>query len=739
MLKNVTHKDSLLNADQFSWFTGVVENIMDPLELGKIQVRCIGYHTENKEYIPTFTLPWATIAQPPGMSSFSSFGLSTTGIQQGTWVVGFFKDGQNAQDPVIIGALPGNVVIPNYDYGFSDPFKQFPLTDSQLTKDGTPIAIRNTLDQPREATSKYKETFSFEEKATIYNELDFSFSDGLRDLGTYGRSILHTNNPLYPDNIVLSTRPKIARSGFDSIELTKSDGVHSDVIRKKLYLEDDKPDTRSVESRFMQNVSENDFTKDFERKTDIHLTGTLREWNHLGEEYKNVVSSKNERVGNDKITIVKENSVETVGRNKIENVDGNYSQIITGNTRIIQDTSNDLALGKRNITTGDTITEKRNGYNLENDDWEISKSKDISCESNFLSQRYTGGKRTHLGNSDVKLNLGRSVENVNITDLNRVKKHRQEFVGKLGRGGSSLQGSASMITIGEDIKQQVSKGYNSDTKEFFKGFHDTLVWGTREDNVRMDVTEWYEQNHNHSVVGVHHTKIMGDGKEIAKQENVYNQTKYEYHSEVTEYHQRDYLLHVGKPLDEAIFDEYPFLDEDRRFCERPGVPLAEAIEPEGNRFTIIELDDDLHVKANRISLVNANDSLTVGGNRSMNVAGNTIINTAVATAITTGAGMAITTGAAMAITTGAVTAITSGVRTIIDGFGYPRGLLQTTPPMPGAILYLDTQNNWIILPPPVSATPAVLGFLPGGVAPIWVQITTVPAVAPGVPMTLVPV
>lgn len=738
MLKNVTHKDSLLNSEQFTWFTGVVENIMDPKELGRIQVRCIGYHTEDKKYIPSFTLPWATIAQPAGMSAFSAFGLSTTGIQQGTWVVGFFRDGQNAQDPVIIGALPGNIVIPDYNYGFSDPFKQFPLTDSQLTKDGTPISIRNTLDQPREATSKYKDTFSFEEKNTIYNELDFSFSDGIRDVKTYGRSILHTNNPIYPNNIVSSTRPKIARSGFDSIELEKVDGVHTDVIKKKLYLDDNKKDNRKLESRFIQHVSENDFTKDFERKTDIHPTGTLREWNHLGEEYKNVVGSKNQRVGNDKIDIVLENSIKIVGRNKTENIEGNITEITKGSSRVSKNTAFDTALSKRNITSGGFITERQNGYNLENTDWEITKNKDVSAETNYLSQRCTGGTRTHLGNSDVKLNLGRKVENVNVTDLNRVKKHRHEFVGKLGRGGSSQQGSASEITIagldfsmevtpefgtdyplieGNEKKQQLSKGYGSDVKEFYKGFQDTLVWGTREENVRLDVTQWYELNQNHSVVGAYHSKIMGHDVpgDIAKRENVYNKTKYEYHSEVVEFHQRDYYLHIGKELDETIFDEYPFLDEDRRFCERPGVPLAKGIAPTGNRYTVIELDDELEVRKNKYTTVFENEELVVKKDRIDIIEGDDTL-TVLGKKETTVSG---------------TNTLESNTRTIIDGYGYPR----SGPRPNGTILYL-LNGNWTELNPPVSS-PAVLGWM-GGPTPVWVTVENVLTADPTKGMTVIP-
>ena len=36
-----------MGLDGFVWFTGVVENRNDPAKLGRVQVRCLGYHTED--------------------------------------------------------------------------------------------------------------------------------------------------------------------------------------------------------------------------------------------------------------------------------------------------------------------------------------------------------------------------------------------------------------------------------------------------------------------------------------------------------------------------------------------------------------------------------------------------------------------------------------------------------------------------------------------------------------------
>ena len=60
-----------MGQDGFNWFVGVVESRDDPAELGRVQVRCLGYHTENLDDIPTKDLPWAHVMHPVTDSSGS--------------------------------------------------------------------------------------------------------------------------------------------------------------------------------------------------------------------------------------------------------------------------------------------------------------------------------------------------------------------------------------------------------------------------------------------------------------------------------------------------------------------------------------------------------------------------------------------------------------------------------------------------------------------------------------------
>ena len=42
-----------MGRDGFMWFIGVVEDRNDPERLGRVRVRALGYHTEDKTKIPT--------------------------------------------------------------------------------------------------------------------------------------------------------------------------------------------------------------------------------------------------------------------------------------------------------------------------------------------------------------------------------------------------------------------------------------------------------------------------------------------------------------------------------------------------------------------------------------------------------------------------------------------------------------------------------------------------------------
>lgn len=100
------------NNANFYWWFGVVEDRNDPLRLGRCRVRIIGYHTEDNEELPTDDLPWAIPVMPANSAGSSGVGWSPTGAVEGSWVVGFFADGENGQHPMFfgtVGSIPGGL------------------------------------------------------------------------------------------------------------------------------------------------------------------------------------------------------------------------------------------------------------------------------------------------------------------------------------------------------------------------------------------------------------------------------------------------------------------------------------------------------------------------------------------------------------------------------------------------------------------------------------------------------
>lgn len=97
----------------FVWFFGIVEDRQDPLGLGRVRVRVYSLHSEGLTDIPTEDLPWASVIQSPNDRTFST-------PREADMVFGFFTDGMDGQQPVIIGVVPGYFSQSSSSGGFQD-------------------------------------------------------------------------------------------------------------------------------------------------------------------------------------------------------------------------------------------------------------------------------------------------------------------------------------------------------------------------------------------------------------------------------------------------------------------------------------------------------------------------------------------------------------------------------------------------------------------------------------------
>ena len=127
------YDNNFLGKNNFIWFNGVVEDRNDPQKLGRLRVRCVGIHTDNKDDLPTADLPWSQLIHPITSSGISGLGHSPGFIVEGTWVFGYFRDGYAMQEPMVIGTLPGKPVeLAETSKGFYDPNGVYPKYKNEV-------------------------------------------------------------------------------------------------------------------------------------------------------------------------------------------------------------------------------------------------------------------------------------------------------------------------------------------------------------------------------------------------------------------------------------------------------------------------------------------------------------------------------------------------------------------------------------------------------------------------------
>ena len=233
-------------------YYGVVESRADPKQLGRVRVRVLGIHTEDKVQLPTADLPWATVLSHDGANS----GLGTTPsfFVEGTWVlVGFFDD--HMQEPYVIGGLPGipNSKTDNYaSEGFTDPSGRYPLVkDNTFLSDVSEYATGSIID--RLATSLTSPTARDNTRKTSIPSADFdefTLPTVLGTLtvrgstgGTFDEPLVvnGTYKPTYPNNHVYNTESGHLLEfddtvGFQRIAITHSAGSYQEYSNDGTYV-----------------------------------------------------------------------------------------------------------------------------------------------------------------------------------------------------------------------------------------------------------------------------------------------------------------------------------------------------------------------------------------------------------------------------------------------------------------------------------------------------------------------
>lgn len=371
------------------FFLGVVEDRHDPKKLGRVRVRVLGAHTDDRKVlVPIDSLPWSFVMQP---ANSSTSGAPLSQLVEGTWVVVMYMD-QNMQDPLVVGSIPGiDQERPNYNIGFSDPFGVYPrwvapgseggstppdsnlslVTDeSRWTEHPTYKARVDTrvLKIPR--ARKYEiPTVSAAVPDEEYQRSTFDEPD-LRGLQT----------SLYPYNSVTEYEGGMVEEYDSTTENTRITQMHKSGSYTEI-LHDGATTTKIVGDAFtitlkdhnmyvegdlnltvegnMRHYVNGDYTLEVGGNMHTYVEGnreTKVDSNDLlevfGDQSTNILLKQSIHVGEDQTILVDGNHIETIGGTSDLVVRGNRSQTITADSAIVT-TGNEsiLTIGKRLITT----------------------------------------------------------------------------------------------------------------------------------------------------------------------------------------------------------------------------------------------------------------------------------------------------------------------------------------------------------------------------------------------------
>ncbi len=120
---------SFIGNNDFTWWLGTVENADDrDAKLGRVKVNILGYHKPRE--VPS-NLPWAIVAAPTSAAMANGVGHAGNQLKAGSFVVGFFLDYPDCQQPVVLGSLLSKIT-PVFE------------KDSQKSKD-YPRSYNNTI------------------------------------------------------------------------------------------------------------------------------------------------------------------------------------------------------------------------------------------------------------------------------------------------------------------------------------------------------------------------------------------------------------------------------------------------------------------------------------------------------------------------------------------------------------------------------------------------------------------
>jgi hypothetical protein len=358
------------------FFIGVVENRTDERLEGRVQVRAFGVHGTVND-VATEDLPWAI----PIMGTYDA---NTPPPPLNSWVFGFFLDGRDAQQPMILGLIPtqmSGIVSPE-----ANGWGAIPPQNAYASSQGTKPEDYGQPSQSRLTRAEYiEETYVLNQELNRVKEIRVAGSPD-----TSWEEPAAAYNAQYPFNRVIET------AGGHSIELDDTPGAERIMIYHK-------------SGSFVQIAS----------------NGTKVD-KSMNDKYEINHTNQHVYVGGRSLVTIEGDSYILVKGNKTEEITGDYIQTVRGNHML-------SVAGQSNLNISDEIQIRAGKMRIESnvESINIKAAKEIKIESTQAAHIKAGtslfqeagdiinikGTELKLGGTTININASGTVHIDNIVNL----------------------------------------------------------------------------------------------------------------------------------------------------------------------------------------------------------------------------------------------------------------------------------------------------------------------------------
>jgi hypothetical protein len=351
-----------MQTNNMNFFFGVVEDRKDPKSMGRVRVRIYGDHDGDKTKIPTRSLPWSQVMMPVTSAACGGVGESATGIVQGSWVVGFYMDGESKQNPMVMGTIVGQAgadALP--DQGFADPSGRHPMRsegpDTSYSAIGGMYETTAPYIQKVDLRQEKIETGS-PEKVTqvVQDEADSYYAKQTWDMPKVASDVF----PSYPFNKVIETEGGHLFEIDDTPGNERFSRFHNSGTNEEFQQNGNKTLTVVGSNYTVVYGSDNIYIKG---NANITVDGDLRQLvkqnYHLevnGNMTTVVRGSRQSKIGQSEHTEIIQDFASVVGGNYVQKTLGNETRLVDGTRNTTIGKTEDLTVtGETSITTMDKL------------------------------------------------------------------------------------------------------------------------------------------------------------------------------------------------------------------------------------------------------------------------------------------------------------------------------------------------------------------------------------------------